>query len=102
MNRTGILCLLLILAGTAAADNVVRLEGISIQGNSEEPNVVYITPWQSAPGTGRLYEPVTSYRRQWLQPTDRRQFNRELRYSGRYVPLKPDQERLQQLEAAAQ
>lgn len=101
MNRAGVLCLLM-LAGAAAADNVIRLEGISIQGNSEEPNVMYITPWQSAPGTGRLYQPVISYRRQWLQPTDRRQFNRELRYSERYAPLKPDQERLQQLKATAQ
>jgi len=87
----------LLLTGAAQADNVVRLEGFSIQGNSEEPNVIYVTPWQPPPGTGRLYQPVTSYRQQWLQETDRDSFQRELRYAERYAPLKPDPEKLQQL-----
>lgn len=82
---------------TVWAENVVRLEGISIQGNSEEPNVMYITPWRSPPGTGRLYQPVSSYRLQWLTETDRQSFGRELRYAERYAPQQPDAERLRQL-----
>lgn len=64
---------------TYSAD-VIKLEGISIQGNSEEPNVLYITPWQEAPGAGYLFSPVKSYRDQWLKPTSRTSMKREINY----------------------
>ena len=64
--------------------DVIRLEGISIQGNSEEPNVLYITPWQAAPGTGRLFAPVKSYRRQWLKPISRNSLRREVGYLNHF------------------
>ena len=89
--------LLLLLSAQVIADNVVRLEGISIQGNSEEPNVMYVTPWRPPPGTGRLYQPINSYREQWLQGIDRDSFRREMRYAERYAPKEPDQERIRQL-----
>jgi len=81
------------------ADNVVRLEGISIQGNSEEPDIVYSVPWSPPPGTGRLYQPINSYRQQWLESIDRTRFNRELRYAERYAPKERNQDRLRQLMA---
>lgn len=62
------LCFPLLAAGQQ--DNVVRLDGISIQGNSEEPKVVLITPWREPPGTGRLYDGATSFREQWLYSLD--------------------------------
>ncbi len=93
--------LLLFLNNTALADNVVRLEGISNQGNSEEPNVMYVTPWRPPPGTGRLYQPINSYREQWLQSIDRDSFRREMRYAERYAPKEPDQERLRQLSGGS-
>lgn len=89
--------LLLLLSAHVIADNVVRLEGISIQGNSEEPNVMYVTPWRPPPGTGRLYQPINSYREQWLQGIDRDSFRREMRYAERYAPKEPNQERIRQL-----
>jgi hypothetical protein len=64
---------------TYSAD-VIKLEGISIQGNSEEPNVLYITPWQEAPGAEYLFSPVKSYRDQWLKPTSRKSMKREINY----------------------
>lgn len=76
------------MTGAQAAD-LVRLEGISIQGNSEEPGVMYIMPWQAPPGTGRLYQPVRSYRDQWLTEISRDSFQREIRYAERYA-RKPD------------
>lgn len=54
----------------APTSQVIKLEGISIQGNSEEPQVMYITPWQEPPGTGRLYQNATSFRKQWLHTVD--------------------------------
>lgn len=70
--------LLLIQPALAQKDNVVRLDGISIQGSSEEPDVLYITPWREPPGTGRLVEPVKSYRDHWLQPVDDGKLRREI------------------------
>ena len=62
------LTLLLLFSSASYSSEVIRLEGISIQGNSEEPNMMYVTPWQEAPGSGRLFIPVKSYREHWLKP----------------------------------
>ncbi len=79
-----LLYLLIIGANISFASEVIRLEGISIQGNSEEPNVMYITPWQEAPGTGRLYRPVISYRDHWLKPISKEIMNREVAYLNHF------------------
>ena len=100
--KHALMLLALLIGQVSLAENVVRLEGISIQGNSEEPNVMYITPWRPSPGTGRLYQPVSSYRLQWLTETDRESFTRELRYAERYAPQQPDAERLRQLSQSEQ
>ncbi|MEL7399647.1 MAG: hypothetical protein AAFN68_03635 [Pseudomonadota bacterium] len=96
-----LIVLLLPFVARAADDNVVRLQGISIQGNSEEPHVIYITPWRPPPGTGRLYQPIYSYREHWLQPVDRNSLGRELRYGERYLPKSVNQDRVRQLTEAA-
>ena len=82
-----LLLLLLVSVSNAFAGEVIRLDGISIQGNSEEPNVLYITPWQPAPGAGRLYAPVNSYREQWLKPISRQTMKREVKYLDYYQNL---------------
>jgi len=69
----------------AAEDDVVRLQGMTIRGNSENPNVLYINAWQPPPGTGRLYEPVTSFNRHWFRPLTRDSLKREIRYGKRYT-----------------
>jgi hypothetical protein len=79
-----IVLFLFILPFTSFAGDVIRLDGISIQGNSEEPNVLYITPWQPAPGTGRLFAPVKSYRDQWLKPISRQVMTREVKYLNHF------------------
>ncbi len=76
--------ILMILPGFLMANDVIRLDGISIQGNSEEPNVLYITPWQAAPGSGRLFTPVNSYREQWLKPISRQVMKREVKYLNHF------------------
>jgi hypothetical protein len=73
-------------------EEIIRLDGISIQGNSEEPNVLYVTPWQTAPGAGELFTPVESYREHWLKPVSRKSMLREVKYLehfqkiGSYTP----------------
>lgn len=78
------LMLTLLFSVVSQATEVIRLDGISIQGNSEEPNVLYITPWQAAPGTGRLFSPVHSYREQWLKPINRQIMKREVKYLNHF------------------
>ena len=78
------LSFLLLLAMQCQSAEVIRLDGISIQGSSEEPNVLYITPWQAAPGTGRLFSPVHSYREQWLKPISRQMMKREVSYLNHF------------------
>ena len=85
----------------AEDDNVIRLQGISIQGNSEEPHVIYITPWRPPPGTGRLYQPIFSYRDHWMKPIDRVSLGREMRYSERYLPKEVNHERVLELTRKA-
>ncbi|TNC89633.1 MAG: hypothetical protein CSH36_12410 [Thalassolituus sp.] len=68
-----------------AEDDVVRLQGMTIHGNSENPNVLYVNAWQPPPGTGRLYEPVTSFNRHWFTPLTRESLQREIRYGKRYT-----------------
>jgi hypothetical protein len=78
-------------------DGVVRLQGISIKGNSENPNVLYVTAWQPPPGTGRLYEPVTSYSRHWFQSISRDSLGREMRYGELYTEKPEHLTRLKEL-----
>ncbi|MEK9765673.1 MAG: hypothetical protein VW274_04275, partial [Thalassolituus sp.] len=54
-------------------------------GNSENPNVLYVNAWQPPPGTGRLYEPVTSFNREWFRPLTRDSLQREIRYGQQYT-----------------
>lgn len=79
-----IIYFLCVIPMIANAKDTIRLDGISIQGNSEEPNVLYITPWQAAPGTGRLFAPVNSYREQWLKPISRETMAREIKYLNHF------------------
>lgn len=75
---------LLLFSSASYSSEVIRLEGISIQGNSEEPNMMYVTPWQEAPGSGRLFTPVKSYREQWLKPISRDIMSREVKYLNHF------------------
>lgn len=79
-----LLVVLCALPSLVFAKEVIRLDGISIQGNNEDPNVLYITPWQAAPGSGRLFTPVNSYRDQWLKPISRQVMKREVKYLNHF------------------
>jgi hypothetical protein len=91
MMKKSLLSLLLVMNSVHSSE-VIRLEGISIQGNSEEPNVLYVTPWQAAPGAGQLFMPIKSYREHWLKPISRTSMKREVKYlehfqqNGSYAP----------------
>lgn len=84
MKRSLIL-LLLPMVVCAQPDNIIRLEGISIQGSSEEPQVMFIAPWKEPPGTGRLYQGAPSYRQQWLHSIDEQRLQYEMQLPQHYL-----------------
>lgn len=87
---TGLLLLLPALLW-ARPEQVIRLEGISIQGNQEQPGVMTITPWREAPGTGRLQAPVKRYQQHWLQPLSAERLQQEMQQAGQALkPERPD------------
>jgi hypothetical protein len=67
----------------------VRLEGIQIQGNSEEPKVIFITPWREPPGTGRLYDGATQFQDQWLYSLDKDRLDFEVKMLDTYKRAEP-------------
>ncbi|MEN9465962.1 MAG: hypothetical protein RL217_2143 [Pseudomonadota bacterium] len=77
------------LIALAQKDNVVRLEGIQIQGNSEEPKVIFITPWREPPGTGRLYDGATQFQDQWLYSLDKDRLDFEVKMLDTYKRAEP-------------
>ncbi len=85
MKAVIVILAMLINGYALAEDDVVRLQGMTIHGNSENPNVLYVNAWQPPPGTGRLYEPVTSFNRHWFTPLTRESLQREIRYGKRYT-----------------
>lgn len=87
MKRNAFLffCLAASFAWAQPDDNVIRLEGISIQGGSDEPQVKFVAPWKEPPGTGRLYQDASSYRQQWLHSLDQQRLQYELQLPEHYL-----------------
>ena len=62
------------------ADERKELEGLSIIGNRELPNILYIVPWKS-PGMPDMIDiPLTTLINQSLEPIDRLTVIREEQY----------------------
>ena len=83
--KRSLLILLLPMLVWAQTDNTIRLEGISIQGSNEEPQVMFVAPWKEPPGTGRLYQGATSYRQQWLHSLDEQRLHYEMQLPQYYL-----------------
>lgn len=62
------------------ADERKELEGISIIGNRELPNILYIVPWKSPGMPDMMDMPLTTLINQSLEPIDRLTVIREEQY----------------------
>ena len=69
-----------LLAGLAAAGEVINLEGTTVVGNRELPKVLYIVPWQQSelPGTTEL--PLNQLINDALSPVERDVFQRQVKF----------------------
>lgn len=100
MKLQFVFLMMYVLSGSTmviAAEDVVRLQGMTIKGNSENPNVLYINAWQPPPGTGRLYQPITSFNAHWFKPITRDSLLREIRYGKQYIEKEGHVTRLNEL-----
>jgi hypothetical protein len=58
----------------------IDMQGTSIIGNKEQPNVLYILPWKSADLPEMVELPLSSLINDALQPIDRRTVLRQQNY----------------------
>lgn len=61
-----------------AEDEVIELEGIFIQGNQEQPKVLFIMPWQSDAELSGLKQDIVPDLNSQQEHLDYFQFKREL------------------------
>ena len=74
------MCLPILLSTGAIAQQRLEMEGTSIIGNKELPNVLYIVPWKSTETVSFPSPPIESILDQKLKPLDRNAFRRKIRY----------------------
>ena len=62
----------LLFSATLKADEPIKMEGMSVIGNKESPNLLYIVPWKSPKPPG-MEEPMISSRlfNEALEPVER-------------------------------
>lgn len=68
-------------AGTVAqAEEPVKLEGMSLKGNAEQPKVLYIVPWKGREGEPIVIDPPQLRTDNLLSPLERSRFRSRLYY----------------------
>lgn len=58
----------------------INMQGTSIIGNKEQPNILYILPWQKADLPEMIELPLSSLINDALKPIDRRTVLRQQKY----------------------
>lgn len=68
-----------VAAQQSELQNVLELESV-IQGNQEQPKVLYIVPWRKIEGPGVVYQPMQRLIQKNFSTIDREEFKREVEY----------------------
>jgi len=69
-----------LLFNSAFAEDRLNMDGTSIIGNQELPNVLYIVPWKKSELPDMNQPPLESLIDEALQPVDREVFQRQINY----------------------
>lgn len=75
-----LIALLLLAAIPGHAEDVIELEGTEVRGNQELPHMLYIVPWKPSKLPALSEPPLKSLIDEALEPLDRREFRRRVRY----------------------
>ena len=62
------------------AEDRLEMEGTSIRGNRESPQVLYIVPWQAAELPDLSAPPLERLIDEALAPVEREEFQRQIQY----------------------
>jgi hypothetical protein len=83
---TPFILLLSMLGATPSSYGQQRLEmqGTTIFGNQESPNVLYVVPWRSAKRPTSIIPPETGQSEPWAFPLDRDLFRRQIQWHRTY------------------
>jgi hypothetical protein len=77
---------LLVISLAVCAQQRLNMEGTSIIGNRELPNVLYIVPWKAAEPVNLETPPFDSVLGNVLQPIDRTTFKQQVKYYNELYP----------------
>lgn len=83
MNAFTILLILICIMCSSLAsakDQTINMQGLSIIGNKELPNILYILPWKSADLPEMVELPLSSLINNALQVIDRKTILRQQQY----------------------
>ena len=72
--------LAMLSANTCFSEDRIDMEGTSIIGNSEMPNVLYVVPWKKTPEPNLNPELHESLIEDQLKPIDRNVFRKKIRH----------------------
>lgn len=81
-----LLVTLLITSKFVLAQERLNMEGTSIIGNKELPNVLYIVPWKSAKPISLETPPFDSVLDDVLKPIERSTFKQQVKYYNELYP----------------
>ncbi len=70
-----------VMTPLVAAEDRIDMEGISIIGNKELPNILYIVPWQYAEHAEITDPPLSTLINEALQPVNRESLLRHQSYT---------------------
>ncbi|MCP3687176.1 MAG: hypothetical protein GY784_02075 [Gammaproteobacteria bacterium] len=79
-------CATLVMSTSLASQEILEMEGTSIIGNKELPNVLYIVPWKPAPKIDIPTPAIVSILDQPLKTIERNAFRRQVKYHQALFP----------------
>lgn len=77
---------IIVTSSTLMAQERLDMEGTSIIGNKELPNVLYIVPWKSAKTIALETPPFDSVLGDLLKPIERSTFKQQVKYYNELYP----------------
>ena len=81
INRKMLMVLFsLVYSVTSFAEDRINMEGTSVIGNSEMPNVLYVVPWKKTPEPNLNPELHESLIEDQLKPIDRNVFSKRIKH----------------------
>lgn len=84
--RVATIFVLLIICSAVGAQQRLDMQGTSIIGNKELPNVLYIVPWKVAEPVNLETPPFDSVLDDVLKPIDRSTFKQQVKYYNELYP----------------